>query len=85
MTEEQVRNLSEENARLHLENAKAFEERDAFKRAYLDLIERSDPGFTKEDFENGIPTGPWFDEFLRRIEDGDPNAADCVPQHRTGI
>lgn len=76
--------LAAENARLREQVAALTEERDAIHRAFLGQLAKSDPGFTEEDMASAIPTGPWFEEFLRRIEAGDSNALDVVPFPKVG-
>jgi phage shock protein A len=55
-------------------------ERDQFKQLYLVEIARNAPEVTAADLDNAVPGGPWFDEFLKRLESGDPGAMESWPK-----
>jgi hypothetical protein len=71
--------LTAENARLRQQLAEVTEERDILHRAVLKQLARNVPPLTEEDMASAIPSGPWLEEFVKRIQAGDPNAMDVVP------
>lgn len=71
--------LSAENARLRQQLAAVTEERDILHRESLKLLALTPPTLTEEDLATGVPSGPWLEEFVKRIAAGDPNAMDVVP------
>ena len=76
--------LTAENERLRQQVAALTVERDAINRAFLGQLAKTDPGFTEEDMASAIPSGPWLEEFLNRMVEGDPNAMDSIPTPAKG-
>jgi hypothetical protein len=66
---------------LRQEVTKLAAERDQFKKLYLVELARNSPDLTQADLEAAIPTGPWFNEFLSRLESGDADAMKVWPIH----
>lgn len=79
MNEQQMPDLATENERLRSELATMQRERDGFRNAYLSRLEKEGPTFTQDDFDNGIPTGPWFKDFLDAIRNGDSDLERHIP------
>jgi phage shock protein A len=79
-TQAKLAAAEEELERLRQQVAAVSAERDQFKQLYLGEIARNAPEVTQDDLDKAIPGGPWFEEFLKRLEAGDANAMDSWPQ-----
>lgn len=55
-------------------------ERDELKKLYLGELARQATEPSQSELAAAIPHGPWFDEFLARLQRGDPNAMDSWPK-----
>jgi hypothetical protein len=77
---EKLAAAEEELERLRQQVVAVSAERDQFKQLYLGEIARNAPEVTQADLNNAVPVGPWFEEFLQRLEVGDSNAMDSWPK-----
>ena len=67
-TEQFLADLLRENERLRRQLADARDERDQFKKLYLDEAAQNDPELTEEEIANSVPARPIIDELIRELE-----------------
>ncbi len=72
--------VEQEAEQLRQQVAALAAERDQFRKLYLGELARNVPEVSQADLDAALPTGPWFDEFLHRLENGDANAMDSWPK-----
>ncbi len=66
--EQFLADLLRENERLRRQLADARDERDQFKKLYLDEAAQNDPELTEEEIANSVLARPIIDELIRELE-----------------
>ena len=76
---ERLKAAEQEAEQLRQQVAELAAERDQYKKLYLVELARNVPDLTQADLDAAVPTGPWFNEFLKRLESGDVEAMKAWP------